>query len=299
MISERFSMCSFTLMSTPFEAGLDAIAEAGVPGVGVCETLIPEGWNATRLGTELSTRGLEPTICITSLLSPLPLVLFPGPDDPAEREACLVESIRFFGELGADAIVVLTGPAQGRSVDEAEEIAIEAIARLADVAAEAGTRLALEPIYRADHLDWSLIWDLPNALRIVDQIDNPALGITVDPFHLWDTDDFHGWIRRAGPRIAAVHVNDRGVDHRGWVDRRIPGTGIFDLTGMLSACEDAGYAGAYDCEIFSDDGSLGVADYEDSLWKRPAAAVVRECASGFEAAFADVQHGGAGVTGSV
>jgi len=295
MSLDRFSMCSFTVMSTPFEEQLDAIVEAGVPGVGLCEALIPEGWTADRLGAELDRRGLKPTICITALLSPLPLVLFPGPEDPVEREARIAESIRLFGAIGADAVVVLTGPAQDRPADEAEEVAVAAIARLTELAAVAGTRLALEPIYRADHESWSLLWNLPEAIRIVDQINHPALGITVDPFHLWDTDDFHGWIRRAGPRIAAVHVNDRGADHRSWADRRIPGTGIIDLAGMLRACEEAGYAGYYDCEIFSDDGSLGVADYEDSLWKRPAVSVVRECAAGFVAAFGDAQAPETGV----
>lgn len=282
----RFSMCTFTLMTTPFEAGLDAIAEAGVTGVGVAEAQIPEGWDADRLSRELAARGLEPTICITALLSPLPLVLFPGPDDPAEREAALAESIRLFGAIGADSVVVLTGPAQGRDAAEAEEIATAAIGRLADVAQAAGTRLGLEPIYRADHGNWSLVWDIPEALRIVEAIDHPALGITVDPFHLWDTEDFHGWIRRAGARVTAVHVNDRGADHRSWADRRIPGTGIIDLAGMIAACEDAGYRGRYDCEIFSDDGTLGVAEYGDSLWRLPAIDVVRACAAGFEEAYA-------------
>jgi sugar phosphate isomerase/epimerase len=290
MSADRFSMCGFTLMTTPFVDGLDAIAEAGVPGVGICEALIPEGWGADRLRSELDRRDLKPTICISALLSPLPLVLFPGPDDPTERERNLAESIRLFGAIGAESVVVLTGPAQSRSVDEAETIAFGALARLADVAAASGIRLGLEPIYRADHENWSLVWDLPGAIRVVDAIDHPSLGITVDPFHLWDTSDFHGWIRRAGPRIAAVHVNDRGADHRSWADRRVPGTGIIDLPGMLRACEDAGYLGAYDCEIFSDNGTLAVAEYEDSLWDRPAITVVRECAEGFRAALAEAQR---------
>ncbi len=286
MSLDRFSICSFTLMTTPFADGLDAIADAGVPGVGVCEALIPDGWNADRLRTELEQRELTPTVCIPALLSPLPLVRFPGPESVAEREAGLVDSIRLFGAIGAESVVVLTGPAQQRPTDQAETIALESIARLAVVAAEAGTRLALEPIYRADYLEWSLVWDIPGALRVIEQIDHPSLGILIDSFHLWDTEDFHGWIRRAASRIAAVHVNDRGSDHRSWVDRRIPGTGMLDLLGMLRACEDAGFVGHYDCEIFSDDGSLGVDNFEDSLWKRPAPAIVAECAAGFETAFA-------------
>lgn len=288
---DRFSVCNFTLMSTPFEAALDAIADNGIPGVGVCEALIPEGWSADRVRSALDTRGLAPTVCIPALLSPLPLVLFPGPDDPAERERGLAESIRLFGALGAEAVAVLTGPQQARSLDDAEDVALPAIARLADVAAEAGTTLALEPIYKPDHEDWSLVWDIPGAMRIVDAIDHPALGILVDAFHLWDTEDFHDWIRRAGSKVHAVHLHDRGSDTRSWADRRVPGTGVIDLAGMIRACEDAGYRGHYDCEIFSDSGLLGVDDYPDSLWKLPPTDLVAACAAGFLEAVEEAEGG--------
>ena len=290
MIIDRFSICHFTLLTTPFEDFLDAVAGAGVPGVGICEATVPEGWDADRVRRELGSRGLLPTICLPALLSPLPLVLFPGPDAVADRERELVESIRFFGAIGAESVAILTGPAQARDLDEARALSVASIARLADVAAAAGTRLALEPIHRDDHENWSLIWDLPGTLGIVDEIASPSLGVLVDSFHLWDTDDFHGWIRRAGTRVAAVHVNDRGSDHRSWADRRVPGSGLIDLAGMILACEDAGFRRHYDCEIFSDDGSFGVADYPDSLWKRPAPDVVGACVEGFEAAFTEANR---------
>lgn len=298
MTADRFSICNFTLLTTPFEEQLDVIAAAGIGGVGVCQNMIPAGWDADRLGRELARRGLEPTICIPADLSPLPLVLFPGPDEVAARERGLGEAIRLFGAIGAPAVTVLTGPARDLPAAEARDTALASLARLAEVAAAAGTRLALEPIYRADHLDWSLVWDLPGALGIVDEIGSRALGVLVDAFHLWDTDDLHAHIRAAGGRIAAVHVDDRGADHRSWADRRVPGTGVIDLPGFIAACEDAGFGGRYDCELFSDDGSLGVADYPDSLWKRPAGEVVLACLEGFQAAFAaaGARHGEVGAS---
>jgi sugar phosphate isomerase/epimerase len=166
---------------------------------------------------------------------------------------------------------------------------VDGIARVAEVARAEGVRLALEPIHAADASDWSLVSDIPAALALLDEIGDPSIGLLVDTFHLWDTPDVEAHIRAAGPRIAAVHVNDHGRDHRSWADRRIMGSGVIDVVGWLRACEDAGFRGHYDCEIFSDDGTLGVADYPDSLWRLPGPELARQCVEAFDRVAAEAE----------
>jgi len=284
MSTGRASICNFTLLTTPFAEQFGVLAGAGATGMGVCEGMIPEDWTSERVRAELDAHGLRATICLPALLAPLPLVLFPGPDTVDERVAGLQESVRRLAPLEPEAMVILTGPAQELLAAEARERAVDGIARVAEVARAEGVRLALEPIHAADASDWSLVDDIPGAMAILDELDDPNVGLLVDTFHLWDTPDVHDHIRAAGDRIAAVHVNDRGADHRSWADRRVPGTGIIDLAGWLRACEDAGFRGHYDVEIFSDNGAFGVGEYDDSLWNRPPADVARECVEGLERA---------------
>ncbi len=279
---DRFSICNFTLLTTPFAEQFGAMAGAGATGMGVCEGMIPEDWSPEHVRGELDAHDLRATICLPALLSPLPLVLFPGPDSVDERVAGLQESVRRLAPLEPEAVLILTGPAQGLDPAEARARAVDGIARVAEVARAEGVRLGLEPIYAADAADWSLVSDVPGALELLDEIGDPTIGLVVDTFHLWDTPDVEAHIRAAGPRIAAVHVNDRGRDHRSWADRRIMGTGVIDLPGWLRACEDAGFRGHYDCEIFSDDGSFGVGEYPDSLWRLPGAELARRCVESFE-----------------
>jgi sugar phosphate isomerase/epimerase len=282
MSTERASICNFTLLTTPFPEQFDAIAGAGATGMGVCEGMIPEDWSSDKVRAELDAYGLRATICLPALLSPLPLVLFPGPDSVDERVAGLQESVRRLAPLQPEAMCILTGPAQELPAEEARERALDGIARVSEVARAEGVRLALEPIYSADAADWSLIDDIPGAVSLLDELADPNVGMLVDSFHLWDTPEVHAQLRAAGTRIAAVHVNDRGADHRSWADRRVPGTGVIDLVGWLQACEDAGFRGHYDVEIFSDNGAFGVGEYADSLWDLPPAELAAACVDGFE-----------------
>ncbi|MCD6727745.1 MAG: sugar phosphate isomerase/epimerase [Solirubrobacteraceae bacterium] len=278
----RFSICNFTLFTTPIDKQVDAVAASGATGMGVAEALLGERPDIAALRRRLDAEGLRATICLPALLSPLPLVLFPGPEEPAERVRGLKESVRLLAQLGPESIAILTGPRQGLDAAEAREIAVDGLAQVNEVAKSEGVRLALEPIHRDDHESWSLVWNIPDALTLLDAIGDDNIGLLVDSFHLADTDpEIHDRLRAAGPRIAAVHVSDRAVDGRSWADRRVPGSGATDLAPWVAACEAAGYRGHYDCEIFSDDGSLGVADYPDSLWKQDPHDVARACAEGF------------------
>jgi sugar phosphate isomerase/epimerase len=273
----RFSICNFTLAAAPFETQVRLLSDAGVPGMGICESMLPGERSSVELARELSIAGLKATICITETVSPLPLVHFAGPNDPEERVLKLQSAIRRLAPFEPEAVAILTGPEGDRDIDAARSVAVEGIARVAEVAREEGVTLALEPIHRLDRQDWSLVSDIPGALSILEETGDDTIGLLVDSFNLWDSPDVERHIRDAGRRIVAVHIHDWSADRRSWADRQVMGDGMIDLAGFIRAAEAAGFTGTYDCEIFSDDGRLGVAEYPDSLWSLPPEELVTRC----------------------
>ena len=122
--------------------------------------------------------------------------------------------------------------------------------------------------------DWTIATTLDEAAELCDEAGHENVGILFDTWHLWDTPDLVGAIRRHRDRIVGVHVNDWREETRGWCDRVLPGDGVADLPAILGALADAGWSGAYELEVFSDDGTFGSA-YPDSLWREDVGDLVR------------------------
>jgi sugar phosphate isomerase/epimerase len=115
--------------------------------------------------------------------------------------------------------------------------------------------------------DWTLVTTLGDAAALVEEA-GAEVGLVFDTWHLWDTPALADEIARLGDRLVAVQVNDWRRPTRSWCDRVLPGDGVIDLASVLDAVEATGWAGCYDLEVFSDDGTFGHA-FEDSLWRLP------------------------------
>jgi len=101
--------------------------------------------------------------------------------------------------------------------------------------------------------------------------------VLIEIFHIWNVTDRFDQIARASGRIAGVQLSDSGPFPRSIVDRLPPGEGVADIVALLRAIEATGYRGSYDIEVVSDDGTLGIASYPDSVWRRPAEELARVC----------------------
>lgn len=114
----------------------------------------------------------------------------------------------------------------------------ESLSYLCEQAAPYGVQVAVEDLPRT-----CLGNTTAEMRRIVDGIDQ--LGICCDTNHLLmdKTEDF---IRDLGHRIVTVHLSDYDfVNERHW----LPGKGLNDWRGILSALEKAGYSGPAMFEI--------------------------------------------------
>lgn len=268
-----FAVCEFTTLPASFEEDLAAYATAGVDGIGICEIKLAEGREAEQLAS-FEASGLAATSCVPAVPSILPLPRLPGPAEPGERVEALRAGIRRLAPFGPSAVVCLTGPAGALGGPEAHRIVVEGLRAVADEAARFGLPVGLEPMSAAYRDDWTTIATLAEAAELCDEVGAANVGITFDTWHLWDTPALLAELERHADRIVAVHVNDWRGETRGWCDRVLPGHGIADLPAILRALHDAGWRGAYELEVFSDDGTFG-SEYDDSLWSEDVADLVR------------------------
>jgi D-psicose/D-tagatose/L-ribulose 3-epimerase len=115
------------------------------------------------------------------------------------------------------------------------------LAPLAQTAAEHGVVLALEPLNR---FETSLINTVDQALEVVDAVDSPGLGISLDTFHMSiEEKDPAAAIRRAGSRLA--HLQASGSD------RGAPGNDHLDWPAIAAAIAAVGYGGPICIESFT------------------------------------------------
>lgn len=268
-----FAVCEFTTLPASFEEDLAAYAEAGADGVGICEIKLVEGREGEQLEA-FRASGLMATSCVPAVPSILPLPHLPGPEAPGERVEALRAGIRRLAPFGPSAVVCLTGPAGAFGGDEARRVVVEGLRAVAEEAGRAGLPVGLEPMSARYRDDWTTVTTLREAAELCDEVGAANVGITFDTWHLWDTPGVLAEIERHADRIVAVHVNDWREETRGWCDRVLPGDGVADLPAILRALHDAGWRGAYELEVFSDDGTFGSA-YPDSLWPEDPVQLVR------------------------
>ena len=276
----RFSISQITTLTSSFADDVAIYAEVGADGIGIWELkLAPDGDEAAL--EQLEASGLASAAAIPLVPSILPLPLMEGPADPAERIDAICASLHRLARFRPSGIVCLTGPAQDLEPDRAREIVVDGLRTIGREAERAGVRIGLEPVNSAGGEHWTIVSSIPAAVELLEAADHPALGLLFDTWHLWNTDTVFDDIECECHRFVGVHVADWREPTRSWADRVLPGDGETDLPAILGALDRAGWAGFYDVEIFSDNGSFGNA-WPDSLWDVAPAELARRARGSFE-----------------
>jgi len=136
----------------------------------------------------------------------------------------------------------------------------EALIPLAEHAAAAGVRLAIEPLNR---FETSLFNTAEQALELIRRVDSPACGLLLDTFHMnIEERDPAAAIIAAGDHLAHFHAcaNDRGA----------PGDDHLDWGALVTALRKVDYTGAVCIESFTS-GNEVIATAA-SVWRPLAAA---------------------------
>ena len=261
-------------MASTFVDDVRLYSGAGVDGIGVWELKLTDGGDAEALEA-LEASGLGSAAAVPVIPSILPLPLMEGPTDPAERVEAICSSLHRLAPFEPSGVVCLTGPGGDR------DTVVEGLRTIGAEAARAGVRVGLEPVNRVGGEDWTMINSLPEAVELIEDAGQPALGIQFDSWHLWNTPTLLEDIERECGRFVGVHLADWREPTRSWADRVLPGDGVADLRSILGTLERSAWDGLYDLEIFSDNGAFGNA-WPDSVWDWPAEDAVRRGREAFE-----------------
>ncbi|MGN6574762.1 MAG: sugar phosphate isomerase/epimerase family protein [Nocardioides sp.] len=125
---------------------------------------------------------------------------------------------------------------------------------LCSVADQAGVRVALEP------QAFCHIKTPDDALKLIAESESATAGLCIDIWHVERIGYAHERLTALDPnRIICVEINDAAAEPRGALiedtvaNRKLPGTGSFNLPGFISAIQATGYSGPWGVEMLSDD----------------------------------------------
>ena len=243
------SLSEISTVGATFAEDVEAYAAAGFDAIGLWEFKLPPDDDAN--AALLRKHGLRVAVCVPEVPSVFPLAIpgMEGPDDPAERIEALKLSVARFMAYTPECVACLAGPLGERSEDEATEILVEGLQRLATAARLAGVSIGFEPVHLTQREQAGFVNSLDHADAVLARVGAAEIGILFDTYHLWDDPDVLPWIAANAARVAGVHVSDWPSPDR--TDRVLPGEGISRTKELVQALAAAGWDGALDVEIFS------------------------------------------------
>lgn len=273
-----FGISEFTTMPWSFDKDVEHYAALGVDTIEVVEAKLDDDRFADQMqsiaGAGLAISGVQPAVrtFFGSKMKP-----DPKPFD--ERVACLRASIERLAKYAPGVpFITNTGAHPKGDMADAMKVVSAKLKELAPVAADHGVTLALEPLNPTSVNVESAIWTIDQALDVIEATGRDEVGLCLDYWNIWQNEDVEAAIKRAGDRIFTVQASDWRTP-KSFADRIMPGDGAIPLGRLLKATREAGFAGPYVVEIFSN-------DVPDSLYDTDLDEVIRRCRSGMAAAWA-------------
>jgi sugar phosphate isomerase/epimerase len=156
--------------------------------------------------------------------------------------------------LGAPVLVIVSGPANGQTLNDARATVLDGLLEVLPEAEKAGVILGIEPLHPMYAAERSVVVTLKQANDLVEHLASPAAGVVVDAFHVWWDPDVMHEIGRARGKIAGFHVSDWPVPLPGILMGRVMmGDGVIELRQLRQAVDATGYEGPIEVEIFNDE----------------------------------------------
>jgi sugar phosphate isomerase/epimerase len=156
--------------------------------------------------------------------------------------------------LGAPVLVIVSGPANGQTIEDARATVLDGLLEILPDAEKAGVTLGIEPLHPMYAAERSVVVTLKQANDLADRLSSAAAGVVVDVFHVWWDPDVLQQIERARGKIAGFHVSDWPVPLPGiLMGRAMMGDGVIELQKLRQAVDATGYDGPIEVEIFNED----------------------------------------------
>ncbi|MEZ6055807.1 MAG: sugar phosphate isomerase/epimerase family protein [Planctomycetaceae bacterium] len=264
-VEQRLAVNQLTTLHWTLSEALCGYREQAIPGIGVA---------LSRMKTRGLERAIEEVVGSGLRVSTLGWVGgFTGLNGYSWKEA--VRDARFAiwvaGQIGAEAVNVMTGPRRLHIPKHARRIVIEALKELAPVAAENKVRLAVQPMHPVFARSWTFLHTLDDALAMIREIDDPHVGLGFGPYHLADESGLMQRLPELVPLIATVQLSDWHRPPQNDQDRVLPGDGCLPLSKIISTLEESGYQGMYEIDAWGRD-----------LWNRDHHDLISDCRRRYE-----------------
>jgi sugar phosphate isomerase/epimerase len=169
-------------------------------------------------------------------------------DDPGrwpEHQARLRRALDAARTIGAECVVLTTGPAGALPWEDAAEAFARALGPVAADASAHGIPLALEHT-NSLRVDVGFVHTLRDAIDLARRLD---LGVCMEINACWAERGLAATIAEGVDRLRLVQVSDFAVGTLSTPHRLVPGDGDIPLARILGHLRDAGYAGVYDLEL--------------------------------------------------
>ena len=177
----------------------------------------------------------------------------PTAEERRERVADNRRAIEEAALLEAPVLVIVSGPANGQTLEDARATVLDGLLEVLPDAEKAGVILGIEPLHPMYAAERSVVVTLKQANDMADQLAGPNAQIVIDAFHVWWDPDVMHEIERARGKIAGFHVSDWPVPLPGiLMGRAMMGDGVIELRKLRQAVDAAGYKGPIEVEIFNE-----------------------------------------------
>jgi sugar phosphate isomerase/epimerase len=251
---QRLSFNQMTADCWSLEQVVRNCSTSGIPYIGVWRHKL--GGNAEKASAMIRKEGLR----VSSLCRG---GWFSAPT-AKERHKRIEDNRRAIEEaalLGAPVLVIVSGPANGQTLDDARATVFDGLLEVLPDAEKAGVTLGLEPLHPMYAAERSVIVTLKQANEFADRLSSSAVGVVVDAFHVWWDPEVMQQIERARGKIAGFHVSDWPVPLPDiLMGRALMGDGVIELRKLRQAVDATGYDGPIEVEIFNEEISKSADD---------------------------------------
>jgi sugar phosphate isomerase/epimerase len=243
----RLSFNQMTADPWSLEQAVRNCSTSGIPYIGVWRHKL-DG-DAAKASLMIRNEGLQiSSLCRGGWFSA------PTAEERRQRIADNRIAIEDAALLGAPVLVIVSGPANGQTLDDARATVLDGLLEVLPDAEKAGVILGIEPLHPMYAAERSVVVTLRQANDLADQLSSSAAGVVIDVFHVWWDPEVMQQIERARGRIAGFHVSDWPVPLPGiLMGRAMMGDGVIELRRLRQAVEVAGYDGPIEVEIFNDE----------------------------------------------
>jgi sugar phosphate isomerase/epimerase len=244
---QRLSFNQMTADPWSLEQVVRNCSATGIPYIGVWRHKL--GGDAEKASAMIRREGLRvSSLCRGGWFSA------PTAEERRKRVADNRLAIQEAAVLGAPVLVIVSGPANGQTLEDARATVLDGLLEILPDAEKTGVILGIEPLHPMYAAERSVVVTLKQANDLADQLSSSAAGVVIDAFHVWWDPEVIQQIAHAQGKIAGFHVSDWPVPLSGiLMGRALMGDGVIDLRKLRQAVDATGYDGPIEVEIFNEE----------------------------------------------